>query len=219
MLHNRNETMNYLEFRNKMFDLACFNIDQVYAWQPDFDRNNLSRWTKKGLLIRLRQGYFTFPEYKDKRDFAYYFANRIYRPSYISLHTALAFYGMIPETVVQITSVTSLKTASFKNDFGEYIYKSVNERLIFGYDLKPMDGERTLQFAKPEKALLDLLYLYPEYNSKQDLIDLRIDEDFLYNEFNKNLLLEYKTKFKSKTVERRVKLFLSAYKLSEGSSD
>ena len=207
--------MNFLEFRNKMFDLSCFNVDQVYAWQPDFDRNNLSRWTKKGLLIRLRQGYFTFPEYKGKRDFAYYFANRIYRPSYVSLHTALAFYGMIPETVVQITSVTSLKTASFKNEFGEYIYKSVNENLIFGYDLKPMEGGRTLQFAKPEKALLDLLYLYPEYNSKQDLIDLRLDEDFLHNDFNKQLLLEFKTKFKSKTVERRINLFLSAYQLSE----
>lgn len=205
--------MNFLEFRNKMFNLACFNIDQVYAWQPDFDRNNLSRWTKKGLLVRLRQGYFTFPEYKDKRDYAYYFANRIYRPSYISLHTALAFYGMIPETVVQITSVTSLKTASFKNEFGEYIYKSVNGNLIFGYDLKPMEEGRTLQFAKPEKALLDLLYLYPEYNSKQDLIDLRLDEDFLHNDFNKPLLLEYKTKFNSKTIERRTNLFLSSYQI------
>lgn len=205
--------MNFLEFRNKMFDLACFNIDQVYAWQPDFDRNNLSRWTKKGLLTRLRQGYFTFPEYKDKRDFAYYFANRIYRPSYVSLHTALAFYGIIPETVVQITSVTSLKTASFNNEFGEYIYKSVNKDLMFGYDLKPMEGGRTLQFASPEKALLDLLYLYPEYNSEQDILDLRLDEDFLHDELNKSLLLEYNAKFNSKTIERRANLFLSSYQI------
>ena len=196
-----------------MFDLACFNIDQVYAWQPDFDRNNLSRWTKKGLLTRLRQGYFTFPEYKDKRDFAYYFANRIYRPSYVSLHTALAFYGIIPETVVQITSVTSLKTASFNNEFGEYIYKSVNKDLMFGYDLKPMEGGRTLQFASPEKALLDLLYLYPEYNSEQDILDLRLDEDFLHDELNKSLLLEYNAKFNSKTIERRANLFLSSYQI------
>jgi hypothetical protein len=86
---------------------------------------------------------------------------------------------------------------------------------MFGYNLKTMEEGRTLQFAKPEKALLDLLYLYPEYNSKQDLIDLRLDEDFLHDEFNKPLLLEYKTKFKSKTVERRINLFLSAYQLSD----
>ena len=56
--------MTFLEFKEQLFDLACFNIYQVYAWQPDFDRNNLTRWTKKGYLIRLRQGYFAFSEYK-----------------------------------------------------------------------------------------------------------------------------------------------------------
>ncbi|MCD7850081.1 MAG: hypothetical protein LUH63_10310, partial [Parabacteroides sp.] len=59
----------------------------------DFDRNSLTRWVKKGYLIRLRQGYFAFSEYKSKPDYFLYFANRIYRPSYISLHTALSFYG------------------------------------------------------------------------------------------------------------------------------
>lgn len=205
--------MNYIEFRNKMFDLAFFSIDQVYAWHPDFDRNNLSRWTKKGLLIRLRQGCFTFPEYKVKRDYNYYFANRIYRPSYISLHTALAFYGMIPESVIQITSVTSLKTASFKNEVGEYSYKSVNENLLFGYELKPMENGRTLQFASPEKALLDLLYLYPDYRTEKDLKDLRLDEDFLHEELNKSLLLEYTLNFKNKALEQKVKLLLNISEL------
>ncbi len=161
--------MNFLEFKNQLFDWACFNIYQIYAWQPDFNRNNFTRWTKKGYLIRLRRGYFAFSEYKNKPDYSFYFANRIYRPSYISLHTALAFYGIIPETVVQITSVTTLKTASFINDFGEYSYKKVKEKLMFGYELKPMAENRIIQFASPEKALLDLLYLYPFYDSEQEL--------------------------------------------------
>ena len=155
-----------------MFSLGCFNIHQVYAWQPGFDRNNFVRWSKNGLLIRLRQGYYTFPEYKGKSDFTLYFANRIYRPSYVSLHTALSFYGMIPEAVVQITSVTSLKTASFTNNFGEYDYKSIKQDLMFGYNLKPIADGKTLQLARPEKALLDLLYLYPFYNTRKELEDL-----------------------------------------------
>jgi len=201
--------MNYLEFRNKMFDLACFSINQVYTWRPDFNRNNLSRWTKKGMLISLRQGYFTFPEYKVKRDYYYFFANRIYRPSYISLHTALAFYGMIPEAVMQITSVTSLKTASFKNELGEYSYKTVNENLMFGYELRPMENGRAIQFASPEKALLDLLYLYPAYKTEKELEDLRLDDDFLHDNLNKPLLLEYLARFKNRALEQRVKLLLS----------
>jgi len=213
LLQNRNILMSYLEFRNKMFDLGCFNIHQVYAWKPGFDRNNIVRWTKKGLLIRLRQGYYTFSEYKSKPDFALYFANRIYRPSYISLHSALAFYGIIPEAVVQVTSVTSLKTISFSNQFGDYEYKSVKPDLMFGYDLKPIADGRTLQIAAPEKALLDLLYLYPFYNSEQEMEDLRLDEDFLQENLDRKLLDEYTFNFKNKALESRVQILKNTYNL------
>ncbi len=205
--------MNFLEFRGKLFELACFNIDQVYAWMPGFDRNNLSRWTKKGLLIRLRQGYYAFPEYKSKADFALYFANRIYRPSAISLHTALSFYGLIPEAVVQITSVTPLKTTSFANPFAEYSYKTIKQELMFGYALKPLEGGRAMQIASPEKALLDLLYLYPGYNSANDMEALRLDEDFLQHNLNKDLLMEYAFRFKNKALEHRVQLLFISYSL------
>ena len=94
----------------------------------------------------------------------FYFANRMYRPSYVSLHTALAFYEMIPEAVVQTTNVTTLKTADFQNDLGEFSYKSVREDLMFGYDIKPIADGRTVQLATPEKALLDLLYLYCKWD-------------------------------------------------------
>ena len=205
--------MTFLEFKNQLFDLACFNIYQVYAWQPDFDRNNLTRWVKKGYLVHLRQGYFAFSEYKSRQDYSLYFANRIYRPSYISLHTALAFYGMIPEAVVQITSVTSLKTISFCYDFGEYSYNNVKEKLMFGYELKPVADNRTMQFATPEKALLDLLYLYPFYDNEQELEELRLDEDYLHDDLDKDLLVNYCDKFQNKALARRVKLLFKTYDL------
>jgi len=205
--------MNFLEFKEKMFDLACFNIHQVLTWQPDFGRNNITRWVKKGYLVQLRQGYYAFPEYRSKPDYSLYFANRIYKPSYISLHTALSFYGMIPEAVVQITSVTSLKTTSFTNDFGEYSYNSMKEELIFGYDLKPMADQRTIQFASPEKALLDLLYLYSFYDNEQEMEELRLDEDYLQEDLNKDLLLQYALKFQSKALDQRLKLLFKTYSL------
>jgi len=205
--------MNYLEFRNRMFDLGCFNTHQVYAWKPEFDRNNFVRWAKKGLLIRLRQGYYTFPEYKGRPDYTLYFANRIYRPSYISLHTALAFYGLIPEAVVQVTSVTSLKTASFENEFAEYDYRTIQQELIFGYVQKPIADGKTLLLAQPEKALLDLLYLYPFYTTEQDMEELRLDEDFLQEEFDFNRLEDYKARFKNKALEKRVRILLNTYRL------
>lgn len=205
--------MNFQEFRSEFFDTGCFATNQVYAWQPHFDKNNLGRWVKKGYLLKLRNGFYSFPEYLATADFAWYIANRIYKPSYISLHTALAFYGLIPESVVQITSVTSLKTSTFTNPFGTYSYKSVSPNLIFGYDAKPLADGRTLLFAKPEKALLDLLYLYPFYSKAEDFVELRLDSDLLHETVNSELLSEYAGIVANKALERRVRTLLRTYGL------
>lgn len=202
--------MNYLEFRKEFFEIGCFSTHQVYAWRPDFDKNNLTRWTKQRLLVKLRQSYYAFPEYLSQRDFSLYISNRIYKPSYISLHTALAFYGIIPEAVVQITAVSSLKTAEFNNEFGTYTYKKMRDYLIFGYDLLPL-GDRTIQFATPEKALLDLLYLYPFYNTPEEMAELRLDEDYMQEELNMERLAEYTERFDSKALDRRVKTMIQTY--------
>jgi len=151
--------------------------------------------------------------YKGKPDYAWYFANRMYRPSYISLHSALSFHGIIPESVIQITSVTSLKTAYFVNPFGEYSYKTIKKEMMSGYVLKTLSDGRTLQIADPEKALSDLLYLYPEYSTTQDMLDLRLDEEYLQNDLKMNLLHEYISEFKSKALEKRVNQLIIAYRL------
>ena len=144
--------------------------------------------------MKLRQGYYSFPELRGHSNFAFYLSNRIYKPSYISLHSVLAFYGIIPEAVTQITAVSSLKTAGFQNDFGVYTYKKVREDLFFGYELKPF-GDKSILFAHPEKALLDLLYLFPFYDSSEELDDLRLDEDYIANELDCRRLDEYAARF------------------------
>ena len=205
--------MVYLTFREQMYPMGCFNTNQVLLWEEGFDRSNLTRWCKKGLLVKLRNEYYAFPEYKQVPDFVRYVANRIYSPSYISLHSALSFYGMIPEEVVQLTSVTTQKTARFVNDFGTFNYQNVKEGMFFGYEIKKMQNGRGLMFATPEKALLDLLYLNPYYKTEQDMEELRLDEDFMQNEFNRERLEGYLSKAGSKTLERRMKLLLKVYEI------
>lgn len=207
------QNMNFIDFREQFFDLGCFSTQQVYAWYPGFDRNNLLRWVNRGWLVRLRQGFFAFSEYLRTPDFALYVANRIYRPSYISLHSALSFYGMIPESVVQITSVCSLKTMFFENRFGEYSYKSVKSELMFGYEPRVMADNRTIMIATPEKALLDLLYLYSFYDSMSELEELRLDEEYMLEDFNYNRMEQYLDSFRSKALEKRVSKLIKLYGL------
>ena len=205
--------MNFLTFRNHLYPLGCFNLNQVSLWEKDFDRNNLTRWCRKGLLVRLRNEYYAFPEYRQVPDFAHYVANQIYKPSYISLQSALSIYGMIPEEVVQLTSVSTLKTAHFTNPFGTFHYQNVKESLYFGYEISAMPDGHGVLLATPEKALLDFLYLNPFYKNEQDLEELRLDGDFMKYELNMKRFSDYLSRFSSHSLELRVDLLMKVYEI------
>jgi len=205
--------MNFWKLRNQFFDLVCFNINQVYAWQPNFEKNNLTRWVKQNLLVKLRNSWYSFPEYLKIPNIQYFVSNKIYSPSYISLHTALAFYGIIPEAIVQTTAVSSLKKTAFENIFGSFSYQQILPELMFAYEQKPFLNKQSLLFATPEKAILDLLYLYPQYNNEQEIKELRFDEAFMQEDLNTERLNEFAEKFQSKVLRKRVDLLLKIHDL------
>jgi len=205
--------MNFWQLRNQFYDLVCFNVNQVYAWHPDFDKNNLSRWTKQNLLVKMRNSWYSFPEYFATPNIQHFVSNKIYSPSYISLHSALAFYGIIPEAIVQTTAVSSLKKANFENAFGSFSYQQVLPELMFGYEKKSFLNKHSLLIATPEKAILDLLYLYPLYNNEQEIKELRFDEEFMHDELNLDCLNEFTERFKSKILRYRVNILLKIHGL------
>jgi len=215
------DMVSYIEFKEKLLPEGCFSIYQARLIFPSFDRNNLTRWTKKGLLLRLRQEWYAFPELLQRFDFSRYIAGRIYRPSYISLHTALSIYGIIPEAVTSITSVSTLKTTRFDNAFGQYFYHNVKPDLFFGYKpvMLPVNTavinapQQAWMLAHPEKALLDLLYLYSFYNNGAELEQLRLDEDYMTNELDLERLSKYLQKIGNKALDARISKLLKLYDL------
>ena len=200
--------MNYRAFEKIFKRFGTVSISQIRASGQVFDKNNLGRWEKQGLLIKLKNGCYAFADIADMRGFAYHTASKIYKPSYVSLHTALAFYGMIPESVSQITSVSSLKSSTFENKLGTFSYKKIKPSLMFGYNAMENDGF-TFFLATPEKALLDLLYLYPFYNTAEEIRNLRLDDydldwdrlDAFAKKFNKQALLKRVELLKSVLLE------------------
>ncbi len=180
------------------------------------DKGNLSRWAANGMLVRLRQDWYAFPDMISVNNFARYIAERIYRPSYISLHTALSYYGIIPEAVVAITSVSTHKTAKFDNQFAQYTYQKIKPQLFFGYEPKSIAGDfntdrRSFMLAHPEKAILDLLYLYPEYKTEEDMLELRFDDYFMQEDLNIKRLEKYQEIFANKALDNRIKTLRNTY--------
>ena len=192
--------MNFHEFKKEFGKLICFTTNQVLALQPEFNKNNLTNWLKKGYLLKLKNGFYTFPEYLSKPNFNFYLANRIYRPSYISTHAALAFYGLIPEAVLQVTSISTLKTKKINNVFGTFSYQTISPKYFFGYLQKPLQSRLNILLASPEKAILDIFYLNTYYKSANDIDELRIDSDIFSEYIDSTKLLEYSNRFSNKRV-------------------
>ena len=205
--------MTYIQFYNDWHRLACFSVSQVRAIYPDFHRGNFVQWQQAGYIVSLRQGWYAFADYLQQPDYARYFAGKICSPSYISLHTALSFYGIIPEAVVEITSVTTQKTCRYENAFGQFSYQTIRPRLFWGFEPKMMRDGRQYMMATPEKAIIDLLYLYPQYSTLDEMRELRFDDDWMREELNMERLMKYAERIGSPALTKRIKLLLKAYEI------
>ena len=205
--------MNYQVFREKFSSFICFSNEQVVVAFPGFSRANYQEWLRHGYLVRLRRGWYAFADAMKKPGIGDYFAGRIYSPSYLSCEYVLSRFGLIPESVVQITSVTSLKTASFANAFGEFFYRSVKPELMFGYGIQTTGDGLPVAVASAEKALCDFLYLNPRYATIDDMRELRLDEDLLADMFASGRIEGIVARYSSRTLRRRIDLLKEAYRI------
>lgn len=141
---------------------------------PDIVRLQLSRWTKSGRIYQLRRGLYAMaPPYQKIKPHPFLIANRLQRASYVSIQSALAFYGMIPDIVNVTVSVTAGRPERLETPLGVFEYRHIKPDLLHGYRMTNLGGQQAL-VATPEKALLDLLYLQPGAESPEYLRELRL---------------------------------------------
>lgn len=117
--------MTYTEFRQKLRPFPCFSILEIEKHFPAFDSRRLVEWQDKGYIKKLRNQYYYFSDLRVDEQFQFFTANVLYRHSYVSMESALAHYGFIPERVFQITSCTTLKTNSFETPVGSFSYQRI----------------------------------------------------------------------------------------------
>ena len=135
------------------FPMAVLNDFLKEYSQPGFKAHMM---VKEGKLIRLKRGWFCVnPKYSKKSINHGVVANVLYDgPSYVSIETALSYYGLIPERTMGMTSVVTGRSKTFKTPIGWFSYKSIPEDL-FPIGVRSVDG---YLMASPEKALCDYLY-------------------------------------------------------------
>lgn len=199
--------MKYSELRNVIRN-PYFTLQEVRLRGGDIIPSQLTFWRKEGFIDQLKRGVYFFTDRASdicKEEIAFV----LYEPSYISVELALKRYGLIPEMVYSITSVTTRTTRRFSNSLGSFIYHHITPRLFFGYSVQETRFGKYL-FAEPEKALLDYLHLNQDTLDTFDAIkEIRINPEEFASRIDKKKLKDYARAFQSSKIDRLLDFLLS----------
>lgn len=195
--------MHFHDFKDKMEKYGVFSFADVKKIDPGFYRPQLSYWHAQGLVQKIRRGYYMFKNTKFDTLGLFRVSNRIYDNSYVSLESALSFYGLIPEGVFTITAVSTKNTAYFDTPLTAFSYRHIKPELFFGYTLLS-DG---IKIASIEKVLLDYLYFHPEIINQADFQGWRFHSDEFLKSADMHLLQKY-AKLYPQSVQRRLEQLL-----------
>ena len=105
---------------------------------------------KEGVLERVSKGYYILVS---NRPSDFEVANILYHPSYVSLDSALNYYGILVQSPQQILSVTSKRATTVENSGKTYAYVHLDQKYFTDY--QKIDD---FLIASPEKALVDAMF-------------------------------------------------------------
>jgi predicted transcriptional regulator of viral defense system len=200
--------MRYIDFYAQFKRNLLIDLRDVLVVFPDFDKRRLNEWQKKGYLIKIASNFYAFSDIDITEEVLMFWANKVYAPSYISLESALSFHGLIPEGVFNITSVSSLKKRNVKINSDKIqttlSYRKIKRELFFGYSTVKIKNNTSIVVADKEKSLLDFLYFRSDFKSKNDFLELRLEEEKIKEILSAKKLQLYLDIFKSKTLSKKI---------------
>lgn len=186
---------------------VVFSTELLLQIDPSFNRENLFHRQKSEKIIQIKKWWYVFPDRLYDESDLFRIAHQIVQPSYVSLESALSYYGLIPETVITVTSVTTKKTQQNRSTIGVFSYAQLHTRLFRWYTLVP-DPKGSFYMARIEKALLDYLYLHHEMNSNEAFEERRIYREGLREVLDYTVFEDFTARFAKKALRKRADLFL-----------
>lgn len=193
--------MKFDNLLNKVSNLPVFTVSFLSAGENLAQvRLQIDRWVKNDKIIRLHKGLYTLAEpYRKVACEPFCVANNLKQASYISLHSALSWHGMIPEFVPAITSITTGRGQTIETPLNRYEFRHVSKKHFWGYQHTEFELGQSFFIAHPEKALLDLIYLTSGGEKIEFLEGLRLQN---LEQINKTRLREFVNKFQSPKLSR-----------------
>lgn len=161
-------------------------LDLLKDYKRPYDK--IHELVKSGQLTAVKKGlYIPGPELDLPRPESFLLANHLWGPSYVSLESALSYWGFIPERVYATVSVTTRGSKAYKTPVGRFSYfRAPLPYYSFGIRSVALSEKQRVLIASPEKALCDKIVMTSGVVLRSTLQvqqyleeDLRLDEDRL----------------------------------------
>jgi predicted transcriptional regulator of viral defense system len=156
--------MRFEKIKKEISDLLIFDKELLRNFESNENTldENIKYWLKKGWLTSLKKGKYIlterFEKEKNKDLFLELIANKLVKPSYLSLEYVLSQYQLLAEPVQGLTSVTTKTSRVVNNDLAVFRYYSIAKNLFTGYEVKYFYDAPVLT-AEKSKAIFDFVYL------------------------------------------------------------
>jgi predicted transcriptional regulator of viral defense system len=178
--------------RLKNIGLIPINKDILFSLYGELKRpdEKVSELERKGLIIRGKRNlYVVAPKVHNQEISRELVANHLYGPSYVSLESALAYYGLIPERVFTMRSVTTKLHKQYDTPLGHFEYVKVPAPYYpIGVRQEIINNSYAFLIASSEKALCDKIVTTPNLRiqsvkAMREYLeeDLRIDFSVVQN--------------------------------------
>lgn len=122
-------------------------------------QNKIAALERAGSLTRLKKGAYLVSRKIHGQVFSRELvANHLYGPSYVSLESALAHYGLIPERVHVVRSLTTKRARKFTTPLGDFEYVTAPaDYYAIGIRQQIVEKQYAYLIASPEKAVCDMI--------------------------------------------------------------
>jgi len=143
----------------KNLGIIPLNTDILYSLYGNLNNpdKKIIELERKESIIRIKRNlYVVSPNVHNQEISRELLANHLYGPSYVSLESALSYYGLIPERVYSMLSVCTKQYKQYNTPLGNFEYVKVPENYFpIGINQEIINNSYAFLIASPEKALCD----------------------------------------------------------------
>lgn len=174
--------------------------------------NRIQILAHAGWFLRIKKGFYIIIENLSSRSIndmpLLIVSQALNKDSYISLNSALNYYGMFDQYSKNITAINLKISKNYKFQDNNFQFIKINKKYYFGFTKARVNG-KIITIATKEKALLDYLYLDNSFYSAnlvfEKLKNFKNDIDFIK-------LQKYALKF-GISMQRKIGLLLDELKI------